>query len=204
MVLVPEKATETVCHIELHGGDVVGAFFPWFQAGVWVVVPAQTTVGGLLTREWGLSREVIEERVGTVFLNGIPLDDLETSCLLEGDVLALSGPMPGLAGAILRKNSPLSVLRHDRRCPVHGPSVGATGPQRVRIKLFNHLIPELGPMLLRRGILLEKEHALECLRDWNRSGREKPRKVFLENKEVPFDALFDNIQISMAAFCVSD
>lgn len=187
------KAAETVCRIELEGGDGLGALFPWFQSGVWIRLPAEMTIRGLLSDGWGLTEEFIEKAVGTVFLNGIPVDNLESERVCNGDMLALSGPMPGLAGAILRKNSPLAGLRQCRRSPIPKDSPETSEMVRVQIKLFNRLINDLGPKLLRHGILLEREQARQCLRAWQTSGRAKPTKVTVEGKNVSFDELADII-----------
>ncbi|MEJ5365879.1 MAG: hypothetical protein WHS86_12305 [Desulfosoma sp.] len=183
------QGTRGACRIELEGGDALGALFPWFQSGVWVVLPSAMSVEDLLTRHWGLSRDFVESRVGTVFLNGIPVDALDAARLEDGDDLALSGPMPGLAGAILRKNSPLAGLRHKQTHPMHAPSREASEMQRIRVKLFNQLIDDLGPVLLRRGILLERDQLLECLRAWDQSARPKPRRVLWNTEEVTLDYL---------------
>ncbi len=190
--------TDTIGHLEFEGGDVVGVLFPWFQSGVWLLLPAETTVGRLLTQEWGLDRENLDEKLGTLFVNGIPLDDMESASLCDGDVLALSGPMPGLAGAILRRNSPLAVLRHGCQTATFGASQKVSGPILVRVKLFNRLIEDLGPILLRKGILLEKEDALQCLRTWRFSKKAKPKRVWLNRKEIPFD----NLELSPIQRCL--
>lgn len=180
-----ETADKTVCELVLEGGDVLGAFFPWFQDGVWVSVGPKTTVAELLIDQWGLDRETVEKHIGTLFLNGIPVDDVASAYLSDGDVLALSGPMPGLAGAILRKNSPLAGLRHGQRPrKIKAMSTETSASVRVRIKLFNRLIAELGPVLLKKGILLERNLAVQCLEDWRVSNRPKGERLWLNNKEV--------------------
>lgn len=191
MVFGKERPEETFCRIEWEGGDVLGALFPSFQSGVWIMVPAGIPIGTLLEGRWGLSREFIEKTVGTVFLNGLPVDDVDTEPLCDGDVLALSGPMPGLAGAILRKNSPLAGLRHGRRGPVRTTSPETSGSEvvRVQVKLFNRLIEDLGRIVLRHGILLEKDQALQCVVACTGSTRAMPRRVTVNGDGVSFDSL---------------
>lgn len=193
MVFEKEKPEETLCRIEWEGGDVLGVLFPSFQSGVWVMVPTGIPIGTLLGERWGLSRHFIEKTVGTVFLNSLPVDDVDAERLSEGDVLALSGPMPGLAGAILRKNSPLAGLRHGRTGPVRTTSLetSGSGMVRVRVKLFNTLIEELGRIVLRHGILLEKDHAFQCLHSWKGSQRAKPAQVRVDGEEITFEKLND-------------
>ncbi len=206
MVLEKEKVAETVCRIELEGGDVLGALFPWFQSGVWIRLPEEMTIGSLLVDRWGLSEEFIEKTVGTVFLNGVPVDDVQSERLCDGDVLALSGPMPGLAGAILRKNSPLAGLRQCRRTPFHEDFPKTSEMPRVQIKLFNRLIEDLGPLLLRHGILLDHEQALQCLGAWKNSARAKPTMVRVDKEVFSFevlDALINKKQCSVTLWISS-
>uniref|UniRef100_A0A832A0B4 MoaD/ThiS family protein n=1 Tax=Desulfacinum infernum TaxID=35837 RepID=A0A832A0B4_9BACT len=175
-----------VCRVEIVDGDALGAFFPWFQSGLWILVPSGTTVAKLLAETWRLSPEKIHRDVGTVFRNGIPVDCLEATDVSDGDVLALSGPMPGLAGAILRKNSPLAGLRHSARAVSSAASAAGQTLHRIQVKLFNRLIEDVGPVLLKGGIELERAAALQCLRDWQASERRKPERVLLNGADVPF------------------
>lgn len=194
MSFAQKMADKTVGELVLQGGDVLGALFPWFQSGVWIIVPPRTTVADLLTHQWGLDRETVEKHVGTVFLNGIPVDDVASTFLSDGDVLALSGPMPGLAGAILRKNSPLAGLRHGQKPRMEAASAEGSAPVGLRVKLFNRLIGDLGPVLLQKGILLERDQAVQCLKDWRGSERKKPERSWLDGKEVSLMGLdFDGL-----------
>lgn len=190
MNIAQKTGDKTLCELVLEGGDALGAFFPWFQGGVWITVPPRTTVAELLIHHWGLDRETVEKHVGTLLLNGTPLDDMALAFLGDGDVLALSGPMPGLAGAVLRKKSPLAGLRHGPRPRmIEAMSTETTASVRVRVKLFNRLIAKLGPMLLKKGIVLERKEAVQCLRDWKVSTRPKPEHLWLNNKEVSLTSL---------------
>ncbi len=63
MVFEKERPEQNFCRIEWEGGDVLGALFPSFQSGVWVVVPAGIPIGTLLGERGGLSREFIEKTV---------------------------------------------------------------------------------------------------------------------------------------------
>ncbi|ROQ90155.1 hypothetical protein [Desulfosoma caldarium] len=189
MTFAQKMADKNVGELVLQGGDALGALFPWFQSGLWVLVEPKTTVADLLTHQWDLDLETVEKHVGTIFLNGIPVDDVGSTFLSDGDVLALSGPMPGLAGAILRKNSPLAGLRHGQKPRMDAASVDEAAPVRLRVKLFNRLIGELGPMLLQKGILLERDQAVQCLKDWKVLEKKKPERSWLDGKEVSFMSL---------------
>ena len=57
----------------------------------------------LLCDQIGLPAEYVENRVQAVFLNGKPVDDVDTAQVAANDTIALSAAMPGLLGAVLRK-----------------------------------------------------------------------------------------------------
>ena len=116
-----------------------------------------------LTGELGIAPAYVKERITTIFLDGEVVDSLEEAVVRDGSLLALSAALPGLAGATLRRGGFYSAMRS---AITHGadstPSAaGAAGA--VRVKLFNLLIPELGPALLAHGIVLEQRAAAEVL-----------------------------------------
>jgi hypothetical protein len=86
--------------------DTINQYTTLLQAGILEERSASTTVGGLLASLPGFTMQYIRERIETIFLNGLPIDNLET--IINGPspvALAISAVMPGLAGAIFRKNS---------------------------------------------------------------------------------------------------
>jgi len=130
-----------------------GEFSPLLQGGVDLEVPAGTTVQALLSEVIGLSAEYIDDRVATVFLDGKPVDDLQSAVLMPGSVLALSAAMPGLVGGTMRRGGPLASMRSSVSYrPAAGDGDGR--PVVARVKVFNLLVKELGPPLLEKGILV--------------------------------------------------
>lgn len=137
-------------------------FLPLIQKGVGVKGRTGCTVRSFLTSELGLSPEYVEERVQTVFLNGKAVDDLDATMLREGATVSLSAAMPGLLGATLRRGSYYAAMRSQI---THR---GETAPDSceegmVFVKLFNLLISELAPALLRRGVWIRGEDLREIL-----------------------------------------
>lgn len=119
------------------------------QAGFYVTAAEGDSVGSVLQRLPGFTPEYIERDIQTIFLNGTAIDDLSVPLTGSSAVIALSAAMPGLAGAILRKNSPHASLRQ----PFIGDHRTTTGaPVVVQIKLFNQLATERGPELCRAGV----------------------------------------------------
>jgi hypothetical protein len=70
--------------------------------------------------------------------------------------------MPGAAGICMRRNSPYAPLRAS--ITHHGQGSGGAERQgRVGIKLFNLVLADLGPGLLRRGVEIEAARLREFL-----------------------------------------
>jgi hypothetical protein len=139
------------------------AFTPLLQRGVRVKVQVGGSLKGLLEDQFGLNPEYMKERIKTVFLDGKPVDDWDTALVRDGTVLALSAAMPGLAGATLRRGGVLAGMR----CQIPPPErITSFLPEEgfVVVKLFNLLIPELGPLFLQRGILVPPEEFPEILK----------------------------------------
>lgn len=130
----------------------LSAFFPLLQRGVWVQVQVGCGVMRLLADQFGVAEDYVVERITTLFLNGKPIDDLETSYVNEGSTLALSAAMPGLVGATMRRGGHLAAMRGTISLQNQTQELSGTG--RIKIKLFNMVMAELGAMFLSHGICL--------------------------------------------------
>jgi hypothetical protein len=123
------------------------------QNGFFLKIRRGCSLDAFLTEQIGLSREYIEERIQTVFLDGKPVDDLEASVIRDGSSLALSAAMPGLVGAAMRRGGFYGRLRSTITYR-HTNDPGMAGEGLVHMKIFNLLMHELGPGLLRKGIFV--------------------------------------------------
>ncbi len=105
----------------------------------------------------GMADAYIEGAVSTVFLDYKPVDDLDSAVISPGCLVSLSAAMPGLVGAVMRRNSPYASFRegisHDGQ--MDEEVAAAARPCLVRVKLFNSIMREHGPCLLQSGILVE-------------------------------------------------
>ena len=138
-------------------------FFPMFQQGVVVACRVGCPLGRLLSGEWGLTPDYVAERITTIFLNGRAIDNVNTAIVGDGSIIALSGAMPGLVGATLRRGGYYAAMRGAityRETDADAIDRIAT----VRIKLFNLLLPELVPRFLGRGIRLDAEESAAFFR----------------------------------------
>jgi hypothetical protein len=130
--------------------DSIGRYTAIFQPGVTLITSGTVSIGVFLNSLPGFTVDYINSRVQTIFLNGSAVDDLETPLTGVQPVLAISAAMPGLAGAIFRRNSMHAALRS---ASVQDP-VPSEHPETfsVTLKLFNMIAAEKGPGLLARGV----------------------------------------------------
>lgn len=137
-------------------------FTTLLQSGIEVKTTSDQTLGKFLNNFPGFTAEYLSETVQTVFLNGTAVDDLTLTFEGDAPVLALSAAMPGLAGAIFRKNSFHSALRTET-----GTFSDVAAPQKsitVILKLFNSIARERGAEMLRRGICIRSAHLATFLK----------------------------------------
>ncbi|MGC1404849.1 MAG: hypothetical protein WA974_18225, partial [Thermodesulfobacteriota bacterium] len=122
------------------------------------------SIKDLLSRDLGITAEYMESRIQTVFLNGKAVDDLDSAILHDGSTLALSGALPGLVGATLRRKGTYASLRRAITLSEEkGPVPQKQG--RVVVKLFNLLVPELGPHLLAQGVWISGKDLDQFLKE---------------------------------------
>jgi hypothetical protein len=144
--------------------DRVPCFFPLLQKGFALGVPVGMPIRELLHDSFGLTDEYIEERIQTVFLDGKPVDDIDTALIRDGATLALAPAMPGLMGAMLRRGGHLAPMRSG--ITHHGDAAPqGAGRGRIVMKLFGMALRELGPKLLERGIEVNAGDLAQIVRE---------------------------------------
>lgn len=140
-----------------------------FQAGVWVLARPGESLRDFMAESLGFPASYIEGSVSTVFLDASPVDDIDAAVVRPGCLVALSGAMPGLVGAVMRRRSPYASFR--KAISHAGESVteaaGAEsltgGPEEaclVRLKLFNAVLRDMGRMVIERGVWIEHNRAV--------------------------------------------
>jgi hypothetical protein len=161
--------------------DQLPAFYPLLQKGVTVPATVGCTLKSLLCDQFAIPADYVTDRITTIFLNNSPVDDLDRTIIHEGSRVTLSAAMPGLVGATMRRGGFYAALRQGiSHVADSGTRAGASGT--VRVKLFNLLLAELGPLVLARGLILEQEELTDLLN--NLPGRmgdspTSPDRVFL-------------------------
>ena len=130
-------------------------FYPILQKGVAVLVDVGCPLKSLLCDQFAIPETYVTDRITTVFLDNQPVDDLDHAIICNGSRIALSAAMPGLVGATMRRGGFYAALRHGiSQLAQDSPMTHGKGT--VTLKLFNLLLAEVGPLVLARGILLER------------------------------------------------
>ena len=151
------------------------------QSGVEIKGSEGETMAIFLDRLPGFTLDYISDVVQTIFLNGTAVDDLTTPLKGKNPVLALSAAMPGLAGAIFRRNSFHAGLRTQPDKEVSKEIKNR--PLTVTLKLFNSIALERGPELLQIGVSITSRQFIDFLGK-RKTLLEKIKQVSLANTIV--------------------
>lgn len=160
------------------------AFSSILQGGFLVRCKTGIAIADLLGDAFGISREYMERRLSTVFLNGQCIDDIDKQVIQDKGVLALSSAMPGLAGATLRRKGVLASMRSSitGREGIQGAMCAKDG--FITVKLFNVLAGELGPLFLARGIYVETSRLADFLKTRGGSFWSAAKDISLNGQQV--------------------
>jgi len=140
---------KTVC-LTMDAG-LVPCFHPMLQAGFFVKARVGKSIDHFLCEQMGISPNYVREKISTIFLDGKPVDDIESAIIREGSVLALSSAMPGLVGATMRRKGFYASLRNTI---THADDEGSIEEREgfFRVKVFNLLMADLASPFFERGI----------------------------------------------------
>jgi len=121
------------------------------REGLGVSIAAGRSLRQTLTDDLGLDAEFVECRIQTIFLDGSPVDDIDTDHARPGSALALAGALPGVAGICMQRDSRIGVFREG----ITHQSQGLPASQqslRITLKLFNVIAEEALAQVLSRGV----------------------------------------------------
>jgi hypothetical protein len=170
--------------------DLLYLFSPLLQQGVTIKTEVGCSIKDLLSRDLGITAETMESRIQTVFLDGKAVDDLDSALIHDGSTLALSGALPGLVGATLRRGGTYASLRQAiTLSSVKEPVLQKEG--RVVIKLFNLLVPELGPLLLAQGVWISGKDLDQFLKERDEGFWKGCETVQVDNRKIDVTTLKD-------------
>jgi hypothetical protein len=124
------------------------------QRGVGIPDGTGASVREFLQETLGIDAVYVEEKLQTVFLDGHPVDDFDGALVRPGAVLALSGAMPGLAGATMRRGGFYARMREG--ITHTGTDTAGRGDEKgvVVVKLFNRPLADLAETLAARPLLV--------------------------------------------------
>jgi len=129
-------------------------FFQLLENGFIIKGKVGCSVKEFLCNRMFIEQEYLDKRIQTIFLNGKPVDDVNSAIVKDGSTISLSAAMPGLAGAMMRRGGALASMRSGiSYVPAETGSDSYEG--KVTIKFFNLISRELGPEFLNRGVIIE-------------------------------------------------
>jgi hypothetical protein len=170
------------------GPDWIPGVSRLFQDGVMVETRLGYSVQAFLLEQLGLSLEYVQGRIQTIMLNGKVVDDPATAAIHPGAILSLSAAMPGLLGATLRTGSYYAAMRSQISWKGVAPTAGDKEGTFL-LKLFNLLINEVGPRLLRRGVWVHAEDLASLLVEQTRWLQDKGARAIVDGSGVDLERL---------------
>lgn len=154
------STASTIPHLRLilPANDLAG-FASLFQHGILYPVEGPTSAWPFLLALPGFTANYLEQAVQTVFINGVAADSLKDD-LAAGTTVALSAAMPGLAGAIFRRQGAHGSLRSQPNRPAPEPNaIPARG--YITLKLFNSIATDRVRDLMTAGVRVRGQALLE-------------------------------------------
>jgi len=138
--------------------------FLLLQRGVILKTRIGCSIHDFLAEALKVPPETIEQQIQTVFLNGKTIDDLSSAFLRDGSTLSLSGALPGLMGATLRRGGYYASMRQSitfkEETPLQNMTEGV-----ITLKVFNLLLPEIGPLVFSKGFWIKGRELQPFLND---------------------------------------
>ncbi|MGD9948885.1 MAG: hypothetical protein AB7U29_10450 [Desulfobulbus sp.] len=174
-----------ILHLKLPSEVLLG-FASLLQHGVLFPLQQPVPLLSFLVSLPGFSADYIEKNIQTIFINGVPADSLNRE-LVDGTTVALSAAMPGLAGAIFRRQGFHGSLRSQ---PVTQSPKTRAGAGFLTLKLFNSIATDRVEDLLRHGILISGK-ALTNFARMRGHLFEAPACLRLENQKMNYTDLLN-------------
>ncbi|MCP3875924.1 MAG: hypothetical protein GY699_22575 [Desulfobacteraceae bacterium] len=175
--MTPKKYPEVCLKIQM---DETAIFSSILQQGIKISVMTECNIKQMLCDQFGVAPDYLSDRISTIFLDGKPVDNVETAQIKDGATLALSGAMPGLVGATFRKGGALSIFRSSITHENDTDQINMSAKGMITIKLFNLLISEIGPVFINKGFWLKK----------------KEMQDFIKSKKDDFPDVFKSIHFN--------
>ncbi len=134
-------------------------FTTLLQSGIGLQCIKNEPLGTFLLQLADFDTTYLSDTVQTIFLDGNAIDDFTTPLSEPCHTVALSAAMPGLAGAIFRKNSLFATLR--TRGVTRKTTEKSNEKVQVWLKLFNRIAIEKGAAFLKKGFFYPGRNLLD-------------------------------------------
>lgn len=164
-------------------------FCPLFLGGCAIKVRTGCSVRELLCEQFHVDPDYVRTVISTVFLDASPVDDLQGAFIKHGATLALSGALPGLVGAAMRKDGP-SWLRAAITYREKGPHP-SPGEGFILLKLFNRIMTDLGPSFLQRRVHVQSRALATVFAKLPQGFWSPAQELRLDEKPISPEALRD-------------
>jgi len=161
------------------------SLFLLLQNGFFIEAGVGCTIKDFLIKQLGLSPDYVQARIQGIFL------DSKTALIRDGARLTLSCAMPGLVGIALRRG-PLAVFRHSITHQETG-DYSYTGKGIIQLKLFNLLMKEMGPELLRKGIYINSLELAGYLGNLSTGFWEECKNISLNGEKISANLFKDGL-----------
>jgi len=169
--------------------EMLTGFASLLQHGVLFPIERPIPLLSFLVTLPGFTAEYIEENVQTIFINGVAADSLQQE-MVDGTTVALSAAMPGLAGAIFRRQGVHGSLRSKQLSEVtHSTTEGG----HLTLKFFNSIALDRIEDLLTGGIQISGK-ALGNFAATRAHLFEPPVVLRFKGEELSYSALMKTLQ----------
>ncbi len=148
-------------------------FHSLLREGVDVEVRLGRSVREILKDDLHVPDQVIEKDIQSLFLNNHPVDDLRIPVQKSDSVLSLSAAMPGLVGASMRRGGTYAGLRQGISWSENEAEQVGQDKGCLRVKLFNFMVPALGPLLFSRGVQVKGSRLAQILKGLTEAERDR-------------------------------
>jgi hypothetical protein len=119
--------------------------------GCFVRVQTGCSLRELICEQFHISPEYLQNDIKVLFLNFSPVNEVDTIFVKDGAILALSGALPGVVGAAMRRDG-LSSMRSSITYKESADERVVRGEGVIHVKLFNLVLADLGESFLKRAV----------------------------------------------------
>ena len=161
MPLLPLPSSGYDTAVSLHIPRASAAWGLILQSGVTVACTVGIPLAALLRDELGLSGEQLRP-VDALLLDGMPVDEPESTVVPDGARIALAAGLPGIAGLAMKSGSAVRALRSG--ITHQGKEASNPRPGTVFLSLYSLVLPLLAGHFLQRGVVVEAAQLLRYAR----------------------------------------